>query len=77
MEIINPLLRAENSSLIQTEDIFLLLSEGKKFSKPDMAQVCLQMEEEEESFLTTINTEKGLFQCNQLVFGAAPSITIW
>ncbi|XP_053728751.1 uncharacterized protein K02A2.6-like [Synchiropus splendidus] len=51
---------------------------GEKFSKIDLAQAYLQMEVEESSreFLT-INTHKGLFQYNRLVFGVASAPAIW
>lgn len=50
----------------------------QKFSKIDLRQAYLQMELAEESKkLLTINTHKGLFQYNRLVFGVASAPAIW
>uniref|UniRef100_A0A3B3Q5Y7 ribonuclease H n=1 Tax=Paramormyrops kingsleyae TaxID=1676925 RepID=A0A3B3Q5Y7_9TELE len=64
--------------LPRIEDIFSSLAGGEKFSKIDLSQAYLQMEVEESSrkFLT-INTHKGLYQYNRLVFGVASAPAIW
>lgn len=56
--------------LPRIEDIFSFLAGGEKFSKIDLSQAYLQMEvkESRRKFLT-INTHKGLYQYNRLVFG--------
>ncbi|XP_030621125.1 uncharacterized protein K02A2.6-like [Chanos chanos] len=75
---INPVLRTVQYPLPRIEDIFASLAGGEKFSKIDLAQAYLQMEIEESSrkFLT-INTHRGLFQYNRLVFGVASAPAIW
>ena len=59
------------------EELFSTLAGGKIFSKLDMSQAYCQLPLNDESKpLTTINTQKGLFQYNRLCFGvsAAPAI---
>ncbi|XP_028416384.1 uncharacterized protein K02A2.6-like [Dendronephthya gigantea] len=64
--------------LPRIDDIFATLGRGGKFSKIDLRQAYLQVEMEEESKkLLTINTHKGLFQYNRLVFGVASAPAIW
>lgn len=75
---INPVLKAEQYPLPCIDDIFAALSQGKQFSKIDLAQAYLQMEMEESSKkYLTINTSKGLYQYNHLVFGIASAPAIW
>ncbi|XP_062864461.1 uncharacterized protein K02A2.6-like [Trichomycterus rosablanca] len=75
---LNPVLRTVQYPLPRIEDIFSSLAGGEKFSKIDLSQAYLQMEVEESSrkFLT-INTHKGLYQYNRLVFGVASAPAIW
>ena len=77
-QTINPVLHIQQYPLPRIDDIFASLGGGRKFSKIDLRQAYLQMEMEEESkkFLT-INTHKGLFQYNRLVFGVASAPAIW
>ena len=59
------------------EDLFSSLSQGKVFSKLDLAQAYQQVSLEKESQkYTTINTTRGLFQYCRLPFGisSAPGI---
>ena len=75
---VNPVLLAEQYPLPRIEDIFANLAGGKHFSKLDLRQVYHQMEVTEESKkYLTINTHKGLFQYNRLVFGVTSSPAIW
>ena len=75
---VNPVLIAEQYPLPRIEDIFANLSGGKHFSKLDLRQAYHQMEVTEESKkYLTINTHKGLFQYNHLVFGVTSSPAIW
>ena len=54
------------------------LAGGKRFSKLDLRQAYHQMEVTEESKeFVTINSHKGLFQYNRLVFGISSSPVIW
>ena len=75
---VNPVLLAERYPLPRIEDIFANLAGGKHFSKLDLRQAYHRMEVTEESkkFLT-INTHKGLFKYNRLVFGISSFPAIW
>ena len=76
---VNPVLLAEQYPLPRIEDIFANLAGGKHFSKLDLRQAYHQMEvttEASKKFLT-INTHKGLFQYNRLVFGISSCPAIW
>ena len=75
---LNPVILAEQYLLPRIEDIFATLAGGKHFSKLDLRQAYQQMEvtEESKNFLT-INTHKGLFQYNRLVFGNTSCPAIW
>nr|XP_055076811.1 uncharacterized protein K02A2.6-like [Misgurnus anguillicaudatus] len=75
---INPELQVEQYPLPRIEDIFASLSGGQLFSKIDLAEAYLQMEIEEDSkVFLTINTHKGLYRYNRLVFGVASAPAIW
>ena len=66
-----------NYPIQKTEDLLATLGGGEKFTKLDMSRAYQQMTLDEESRkFTTINTHKGLFQCNRLPFGvsSAPGI---
>lgn len=75
---INPVLHTVQYPLPRIEDIFASLSGGERFTKIDLAQAYLQMEVEDSSKkYLTINTHKGLYQYNRLVFGIASAPAIW
>ena len=75
---VNPVLLAEQYPLPRIEDIFANLAGGKHFSKLDLRQAYHQMEVTEESKkYFTINTHKGLFQYNRLIFGVTSNPAIW
>ena len=75
---VNPVLRVEQYPLPRIEDIFANLAGGKHFSKLDLRQAYHQMEVTVESKkYLTINTHKGLFQYNRLVFGVTSCPAIW
>ncbi|XP_061094922.1 uncharacterized protein K02A2.6-like [Conger conger] len=68
----------EQYPLPRIEDIFANLSGGRRFTKVDLAEAYLQMEMEEDSkVFLTINTLKGLYHYNRLVFGVASAPAIW
>ena len=75
---VNPVLLTEQYPLPRIEDIFANLAGGKHFSKLDLGQAYYQMEVTEASkkFLA-INTPKGLFRCNRLVFGISSCPAMW
>ncbi|XP_030586939.1 uncharacterized protein K02A2.6-like [Archocentrus centrarchus] len=75
---VNPVLRIDQYPLPRIEDIFTAVAGGKHFSKIDLAQAYLQMEVEETSKkYLVINTHKGLYQYNRLVFGIASAPAVW
>ena len=64
--------------LPKIEDIFASLSGGEKFSKIDLTQAYLQMEVNDSSKqYLTLNTHKGLYRFNRLVFGIASALSLW
>lgn len=74
---INPELKVDHYPLPRIEDVFANLSAGEKFTKIDLRQAYLQLEMEEESKkYLTINTHKGLFRYNRLLFGVASAPAI-
>ena len=75
---VNPVLLTEQYPLPRIEDIFANLAAGKHFSKLDLRQAYHQMEVTEASKkLLAINTHKGLFRYNRLVFGISSCPAIW
>ena len=75
---INPVLIPEQYTLPRVEDIFANLENGQKFSKIDLRQAYHQLPLTDASKqLTTINTHKGLYQYNKLVFGITSAPAIW
>lgn len=75
---INPVLEVEQYTLPRLDDMMASLEQGKKFSKIDLRQAYFQLPLSEESKrLTTINTTKGLYVFNRLVFGITSSPAIW
>lgn len=64
--------------LPRVEDLFTMLAGGKTFTKLDMSHAYQQLLLEEESKqYVTVNTHKGLFKYNRLVFGVASSPAIF
>ncbi len=75
---VNPQLVVDQHPLPKMEDICANLAGGIMFSKIDLKNAYLQMEVEPDSKeLLTINTHKGLFRYNRLVFGIASAPAIW
>ena len=75
---VNPQLNIERYPQPRREDLFSELAHGESFSKVDLAQAYLQMEVEEGSRkYLTINTPRGLYQYNRLVFGIASAPAIF
>jgi len=75
---VNPVLNIEKYPQPRREDLFASLAGGKRFSKVDLASAYLQMEVAEDSKkYLTINTLKGLFRYNRLVFGIASAPAIF
>ena len=75
---ISPVLREDKYPLPCIEDMFAKMAGGKRFSKIDLKNAYLQMEVEEDSKkYLTINTHKGLFMYNRLLFGIKTAPSIW
>ena len=74
---VNPQLEVDQYPLPRIEDIFAALAGGQQFSKVDLKHAYLQMKVDEASRpLLTINTEKGLYRYNRLVYGIASAPAI-
>lgn len=64
--------------LPRSEHIFANVAAGEKFTKIDLCQAYLHLEMEDESRkYLTINTHKGLFEYNRLLFGVVSAPAIW
>ncbi|XP_060082832.1 uncharacterized protein K02A2.6-like [Ylistrum balloti] len=75
---LNPMLEVDQYPLLRTADIFASFADGQRFSKLDLQHAYLQMEVEEDSKdLLTINTEKGLYKFNRLIYAIASAPAIW
>lgn len=60
------------------DELFAKMAECGYFSKIDLKQAYLQLElREEDKEVLTLNTCKGLFQCNRLMYGIASAPAIW
>ena len=69
---VNQALAVDQYPLPKPEDLFAMLSGGKKFSKLDLSQAYQQVELEDSSkAFVTINTHLGLYRYNRLPFGVA------
>ena len=75
---INPVLKVDQYPLPRIEEIFANLSGGQRFSKIDLSNAYLQMEVSEGSKkYLTVNTHKGLYQYERLVYGVASAPALW
>ncbi|KAL7842144.1 hypothetical protein SRHO_G00238330 [Serrasalmus rhombeus] len=70
--------KLEEYPLPRVDDLFATLAGGKSFTKLDMSHGYQQLllDDESKEFVT-INTHKGLFKFNRLVFGVASSPAIF
>ncbi|XP_041761534.1 uncharacterized protein LOC121588066 isoform X2 [Anopheles merus] len=76
--IINKGLLIDDFPLPTIDELFANMSEGKKFSKLDLAQAYLQMEiREKDQHLLTLNTHMGLYQPTRLMYGVASATAIF
>ena len=75
---VNQAIKVHKYPLPWIEDIFAKLSNGKMFSKLDLRQAYLQLEcEDRLKELLTINTHRGLYCYNRLLYGISSAPAIW
>lgn len=70
---LNKCLEVDRFPLPKVEDLLAKLHGGKRFSKIDLSQAYAQFELDETCKFTVINTHKGLFRYNRLVYGLSSS----
>ncbi|XP_048003061.1 uncharacterized protein K02A2.6-like [Leguminivora glycinivorella] len=70
---LNKWLEIDRYPLPRIDDLLVKLNGGDKFSKIDLSQAYAQFPLDDTKKFTTINTHKGLFQYNRLVYGLASS----
>ena len=71
---LNAVAKTDSYPLPRIEDIFASLSNGKTFTKLDLAHAYQQIPVAEDAKkLTTVHTQKGLFQYTRLPFSVAPA----
>lgn len=66
---LNKMLYMDDYPLPRIEDLFSKLHGGEQFSKLDLSRAYNQLVLDESKHLTCINTHKGLYRYNRLVFG--------
>ncbi|KAL0810732.1 hypothetical protein ABMA28_010054 [Loxostege sticticalis] len=70
---LNPALLVDRFPLPRIEDILVRLNGAQFFSKLDLSQAYNQIELDDSSKYTVINTHRGLFKYKRLVYGLASS----
>ncbi|GFY08149.1 uncharacterized protein K02A2.6 [Trichonephila clavipes] len=75
---IKPGLKIEQYPLPHIEDIFAELSGGEFFTKIDLSEAYLQkLVDEQDRYLLTINTHKGLYRYKRMNYGIALAPAVW
>lgn len=74
---LNKVLEVDRYPLPQVEDLLVRLHGGKRFSKIDLSQAYAQFLLDDSKKYTVINTHKGLFMYNRLVYGLSSSPAIF
>ncbi|XP_061705627.1 uncharacterized protein K02A2.6-like [Cydia pomonella] len=75
---LNPVLEVDRYPLPRAEQLFNNLNGGKLFSKLDLKEAYMQVELSEESKkYTVVNTHRGLYMYNRLVYGVASAASIF
>lgn len=70
---LNKCLEIDRFPLPRVEDLLAKLHGGVKFTKIDLSQAYAQFELDDSRQYTVINTHKGLFRYNRLIYGLASS----
>ncbi|XP_026332438.1 uncharacterized protein K02A2.6-like [Hyposmocoma kahamanoa] len=70
---LNKCLEVDHYPLPKVEDLLTKLHGGEKFTKLDLSQAYAQFELDDSKKYTVINTHKGLFMYNRLIYGLASS----
>ncbi|RVE46453.1 hypothetical protein evm_008920 [Chilo suppressalis] len=70
---LNPVLLVDRYPLPRIDDLLVGLNGAKIFSKIDLSQAYNQVELDDSKYLTVINTHRGLFKYNRLVYGLSSS----
>lgn len=70
---LNKVLEIDRYPLPRVEDLLVRLHGGQRFSKIDLSQAYAQLVLDDSKKYTVINTHKGLFRYNRLVYGLASS----
>ncbi|XP_045769765.1 uncharacterized protein K02A2.6-like [Maniola jurtina] len=73
---VNPMLEIDKYPLPRSEVLFNNLNGGKRFTKIDLSEAYSQVTLDESKKYTVVNTHRGLYVYNRLVYGlsSAPSI---
>ncbi|XP_011699197.1 PREDICTED: uncharacterized protein K02A2.6-like [Wasmannia auropunctata] len=75
---VNPLLVVDEHPLPTIDELFASMAGGRIFSKIDLKQAYLQLPlAEQDREILTLNTHKGLYKCNRLMYGIASAPAIW
>ena len=75
---LNPALEDVIHHLARMEELFSKFNGGKRFTKLDIRSAYLHMPVTlESSLLLTINTHRGLYRCNRLMYGVKTAPAIW
>ncbi|KAJ0172353.1 hypothetical protein K1T71_012326 [Dendrolimus kikuchii] len=74
---LNKVIEIDRYPLPKFEDLITRLNGGEHFTKIDFSQAYAQFELDDSNKYTVINTHKGLFRYNRLVYGLASSPAIF
>jgi len=75
---VNPCIVVDEHPLPTHDELFAKMAGCRYFSKIDLKQAYLQLElEKEAKKILTLNTSKGLYECNRLMYGVASAPAVW
>lgn len=75
---VNPCIVVDEHPLPTHDELFAKMAGCRYFSKIDLKQAYLQLElEKEAKEILTLNTSKGLYECNRLMYGVASAPAVW